>query len=34
MNFIFSEAETRDEIVAQQIDVLGLSNLPDNWRKQ
>ncbi|KAL1853982.1 hypothetical protein Daus18300_011571 [Diaporthe australafricana] len=34
MKFIFSEAETRDEIVAQQIDVLGSRNFPDAWRKQ
>lgn len=34
MKFIFSEAETQDEIVAQQIDVLGSSNFPENWREQ
>lgn len=34
MKSIFSESETQDEIVAQQIDVLGLSNFPDSWRKQ
>ncbi|KAK7702445.1 hypothetical protein SLS64_009737 [Diaporthe eres] len=34
MKFIFSESETQDEIVAQQIDVLGLSNFPQSWRKQ
>lgn len=34
IKFIFSEAETRDEIVAQQIDVLGSSNFPESWRKQ
>lgn len=34
MKFIFSESETQDEIVAQQIDVLGSHNFPDSWRKQ
>lgn len=35
MKFIFSESETLDEIVAQQIDVLGSSShVPDSWRKQ
>lgn len=34
MKFIFSEAETQDEIVAQQIDVLGASNFPESWRNQ
>jgi serine/threonine-protein kinase SRPK3 len=34
MKFIFSEAETQDEIVAQQIDVLGSQNFPESWRKQ
>ncbi|KAF1956234.1 kinase-like protein [Byssothecium circinans] len=35
MKFIFTEAETQDEIVAQQIDVLGShSNFPESWRKQ
>ncbi|KAL6709556.1 hypothetical protein ACN47E_001491 [Coniothyrium glycines] len=34
MKFIFSESETRDEIVAQQIDVLGAQNFPQSWRKQ
>lgn len=33
MKFIFSESETQDETVAQQIDVLGSSNFPDSWRK-
>lgn len=33
MKFIFSEAETQDEIVAQQIDVLGSSNFPGTWRE-
>ncbi|KXX76395.1 Serine/threonine-protein kinase SRPK [Madurella mycetomatis] len=34
MKFIFSESETKDEIVAQQIDVLGIENFPLNWREQ
>ncbi|KAG6357472.1 hypothetical protein INS49_013349 [Diaporthe citri] len=34
MKFIFSKSETQDEIVAQQIDVLGTSNFPESWRKQ
>lgn len=34
MKFIFSEAETQEEIVAQQIDVLGLANFPGRWREQ
>lgn len=34
MKFIFSESETQDEIVAQQIDVLGSSNFPESWRQQ
>lgn len=34
MKFIFSESETQDEIVAQQVDVLGASDFPDSWRKQ
>lgn len=33
MKFIFSEAETQEEIVAQQIDVLGFSNFPGTWRE-
>ncbi|KAK7961730.1 kinase-like protein [Apiospora aurea] len=33
MNFIFSETETMDEIVAQQIDVLGYHGLPLAWRE-
>ncbi|TAQ89035.1 hypothetical protein B7494_g2639 [Chlorociboria aeruginascens] len=33
MKFIFSESETRDEIVAQQIDVLGSQHFPPSWRK-
>lgn len=32
MKFIFSESETQDETVAEQIDVLGSSNFPDNWK--
>lgn len=34
MKFIFSESETQDEIVAQQLDVLGSRNFPESWRKQ
>lgn len=34
MKFIFSEAETRDEIVAQQIDVIGAQNFPQGWMKK
>lgn len=34
MKFIFSESETQDEIVAQQIDVLGSSDFPGEWREQ
>lgn len=34
MKFIFSEEETRDEIAAQQIDVLGSSGFPEGWKKQ
>lgn len=34
MKFIFSESETLDETVAQQIDVLGSSHFPESWRKQ
>lgn len=34
MKFIFSESETRNEIVAQQIDVLGLETFPESWRTQ
>lgn len=34
MKFIFSESETQDEIVAQQVDVLGASDFPESWRKQ
>ncbi|KND93679.1 Serine/threonine-protein kinase spk-1 [Tolypocladium ophioglossoides CBS 100239] len=32
MKFIFSESETQDEIVAQQIDVLGPQHFPPIWR--
>ena len=34
MKFIFSESETQDEIVAEQIDVLGYHNFPKSWRSQ
>lgn len=34
MKFIFSESETQDEIVAEQIDVLGYGNFPQKWRSQ
>jgi len=34
MNFIFSESETRDEIVAEQIDVLGYHGFPQSWKAQ
>jgi serine/threonine-protein kinase SRPK3 len=35
MKFIFSESETRNEIVAQQIDFLSswVSAFPTSWRK-
>ncbi|KAF6830760.1 protein kinase [Colletotrichum musicola] len=33
MKSIFSESETVDEIVAQQIDVLGLPGFPAAWRE-
>jgi serine/threonine-protein kinase SRPK3 len=33
MKFIFSESETKEEIIAQQIDVLGSRNFPLSWRK-
>jgi len=33
MKFIFSESETQNEIVAQQIDVLGFHHFPRKWRK-
>ncbi|KAI0870496.1 protein kinase [Hypoxylon argillaceum] len=34
MRPLFSDSEPQDEIVAQQIDVLGLQNFPLNWREQ
>ncbi|SMY24981.1 unnamed protein product [Zymoseptoria tritici ST99CH_1A5] len=34
MKSIFSEAETQDEIVAQQMDVLGSGHFPEGWRMQ
>lgn len=34
MKFLFSESEGQDEIVAEQIDVLGYQNLPKSWRDQ
>lgn len=34
MKFIFSESETADEIIAQQIDVLGSQHFPSCWQKQ
>ncbi|KAI9154769.1 Serine/threonine-protein kinase spk-1 [Paramyrothecium foliicola] len=33
MKFIFSEAETADEIVAQQLDVLGSQGFPADWQR-
>ncbi|RDL32412.1 Serine kinase spk-1 [Venustampulla echinocandica] len=33
MKFIFSESETRDAIVAQQIGVLGSRHFPPSWQK-
>jgi serine/threonine-protein kinase SRPK3 len=33
MKFIFSEAETSDEIVAQMRDVLGSGGFPEDWRR-
>jgi serine/threonine-protein kinase SRPK3 len=33
MKFIFSEEVPQDELVAQQIDVLGSSGFPESWRK-
>lgn len=32
MKFIFSESETRDVTVAQQIEVLGSHTFPESWR--
>ncbi|KAJ8106856.1 hypothetical protein OPT61_g9265 [Boeremia exigua] len=34
MKFLFSESEPRDEIVAEQIDVLGYHTVPPSWRAQ
>lgn len=34
MKFIFSESEPHDELVAQQIDVLGLEVFPESWKRQ
>jgi serine/threonine-protein kinase SRPK3 len=34
MKFIFSESETQDEIVAEQIDVLGYHDFPKSWRNR
>ncbi|KAJ4419498.1 hypothetical protein N0V82_004943 [Gnomoniopsis sp. IMI 355080] len=34
MKYIFSESEPPDEVIAQQIDVLGSSNFPDSGREQ
>ncbi|CAJ2506664.1 Uu.00g078500.m01.CDS01 [Anthostomella pinea] len=33
MKFIFSEDETTDQLVAQQIDVLGSYEFPLDWQK-
>ena len=33
MKFIFSDSDTEDEIVAEQIDVLGYQNSPPSWKK-
>lgn len=33
MKFIFSESEAEDEVVAEQIDVLGYQHFPPNWRR-
>lgn len=32
MKFIFSESETEDEIVAEQMDVLGSHHFPSSWQ--
>lgn len=32
MKAIFSESEPMNEVIAEQIDVLGLQSLPDKWR--
>lgn len=34
MKFIFSQSEPADEVVAQQIDVLGSQHFPSCWKKQ
>lgn len=34
MKCIFSDSAPQDEIVAEQIDVLGSHNFPESWRKQ
>jgi hypothetical protein len=34
MRFNFSESETQDEIVTEQIDVLGCHDFPKSWRSQ
>ncbi|KAH6632976.1 kinase-like domain-containing protein [Boeremia exigua] len=34
IKFIFSESETQDELVAEQIDVLGYHGFPESWRNQ
>ena len=34
MKSIFSEAETMNEVIAQQIDVLGSQDFPARWREQ
>lgn len=33
MKFIFSEWVSRDELIAQQLDVLGLDHFPSTWRE-
>ncbi|KAI0537228.1 hypothetical protein GGR58DRAFT_513969 [Xylaria digitata] len=33
MKALFSDSEPRDEIVAEQIDVLGFQNFPSAWRQ-
>ncbi|KAI1423175.1 protein kinase [Xylaria sp. FL1777] len=34
MKPLFSDSETQDEIVAEQIDVFGFQNFPSAWREQ
>ena len=34
MKSLFSESETADEIVAQQMDVLGAQSFPASWRRE